>query len=1749
MGSLDAQELRIANKLTERVVEISDLVGMGTNPSVQAEYAMLMTALSREDGGNMMEENARWMEDACLRQSVDRAIDWRKTNMEHEWTKTKVITVGDWEGRLSFEVTMGDYEENETRIERMRTMLTGTKIGVTVDDRRKDWKGPAPRDGMRIILRDKKNERPCTRMEGTCDAVDYHNILEAVEEEMKVRLVVMDGRGEENGGYVVNSEVLIELLDNVVHWCALGIISPGGGTGKDDWTRKEWNTEEERRRECRHREVILRTAGITQEKMEVYMTNRGMGVLPWRRSMTLIIVDEDNEEEGGVRRRNPGTPSPRGDNFERSHKEESSTRSWKGSQNSTALNERMDDVRNRGQVVLMAEGDRLKEDVVHAKFKVHGKDWYVVMQGSDIRRNATIEDDIEDLLEEMEIEIMADDIGSVAISVETTDYGMIWGEDGYVLTGEYALTVNDLRKMMEKGTATMKVAGGPRDGETHNIDMQVIKETVDRAESWIAARILYYAQRKRNRLTRSKKGGQGSLIGQAKKERGVMGRTQENLGITEIRARDEAPELWSDEDMGKYVEMGDWWAGVKGIKHGEIQVVTELCCDDCRWSITMEGLTIARDRSESTVVNAFLRTELGMCLLEHKFRTTGREPMIVMENSGNGYRMRGTIDVLGLSRMCGGGPLIARMEGGISDGHVVEVEAEVVLDIITAARAWTMARANAEEQRLGHDIEKDEDRNTPHLTQTEEQEMEDERNEEQLHTQLEEGAENMPYVVAMNDLAQADTPCREISRTNDGIPVRVVMGRGLGEDKGTTDGDMGARGKDEEERSKGCGDHGGDGLLKNEDDEGGHGDEGPMDMEEMNIEQWMDKNKLGKKQWYGSIINNEDCMVLRWHDGLDQVKLHVETAERSGKFWYAKWGKDAVVAARIGTRTHARMMKIGEMMGLKVTDNDHIPRGNFEVLSGEEMEKQWEQEMYNMAMARGIGESGYTRAMRINEEDMMRATGGPVKRYAVVIHLDRGIVEHPDEIEWRRRDEEKNWTRQTNEWTFRRYDDWMVASKDEWEQGNWNRAEDINGRLALTKISPDTDEYGPGIDMEWKEGMGIMDRIDGEGGFAEPAVKVRDGLTFNERIQMIGIGGEVGDGTFIADAVFELSEDWEEQPEDRMDQLLRCARISLRMYKISGSIPAPKGANIILDFNEEKGDVWIRTREDRSGGGQLEMKGLTSLCGREEVVAGFRVDGKVKKTIIKSNGLKDILQQILVRVEGWANGAFVWGAKAKEVIDLDDQDKEIEQQQGGKPFIAGGALIFGFTREALTSHTKENIMTVAMDRAKYGLRGGLPMKKAELTKRMMSSNKGLVSLSSLGLEGVRDELFGILVEFVNGIMVGKVEGHGIPIYDWVMVKKEIGGRKVKLGLSRQMLSEVEMRMALNATTTRQDYALVAGRGMVRVSAIDDILRRSFQAFLDHEVRLKTHVWIAAIRHNDERGMPRDEPILLGMLSEAGGKKLGDRLMTGLGGNRRGMMLLEGIDLQVFKDARLVWNTSKPSMVGRTKKTLRVVAPEGCDTKMMCDVLREAGITRVHMMAKITRAGPKMEVWMVVPAMGERLSLKSVERGENKWDMEEADRAQESNKEESGRWSWDKGVKRESDHGVIDSDSSVSSITTGTTDLSQKTDKDTAQSTLLKTPMGTMSRMENGVMQRTGKLAEGSEGTVMTNWKDPPTEGSVVVGGQDPSALRADLMNAIKEGCEVIKADLEKEIAVETGELRMMMREMMEGIKKLQSKIE
>ena len=123
-------------------------------------------------------------------------------------------------------------------------------------------------------------------------------------------------------------------------------------------------------------------------------------------------------------------------------------------------------------------------------------------------------------------------------------------------------------------------------------------------------------------------------------------------------------------------------------------------------------------------------------------------------------------------------------------------------------------------------------------------------------------------------------------------------------------------------------------------------------------------------------------------------------------------------------------------------------------------------------------------------------------------------MEYPDEIEWRRREEVDIW-REREGWTFRRYEDWVVASSSSRMVGEWNSADAIVDRISREKIGPDTDDYGDGVLMEQEEGIRLINRLKSDGTLGSVKAEENGEWNFNETVDMVGIGGK-GDGVLMA---------------------------------------------------------------------------------------------------------------------------------------------------------------------------------------------------------------------------------------------------------------------------------------------------------------------------------------------------------------------------------------------------------------------------------------------------------------------------------------------------------------------------------------------------------------------------------------------------------------------------------------------------------
>ncbi len=88
------------------------------------------------------------------------------------------------------------------------------------------------------------------------------------------------------------------------------------------------------------------------------------------------------------------------------------------------------------------------------------------------------------------------------------------------------------------------------------------------------------------------------------------------------------------------------------------------------------------------------------------------------------------------------------------------------------------------------------------------------------------------------------------------------------------------------------------------------------------------------------------------------------------------------------------------------------------------------------------------------------------------------------------------------------------------------------------------------------------------------------------------------------------------------------ARVELKMYKMMSASNVEKGTNMMLDFTEDKGHVWCRPRENRTGERWLRFMDLEKIAREDTVIIGYRREGRVKKSRIGTRGIREIMEQI-----------------------------------------------------------------------------------------------------------------------------------------------------------------------------------------------------------------------------------------------------------------------------------------------------------------------------------------------------------------------------------------------------------------------------------------------------------------------------------------------------------------------------------------
>ena len=77
-------------------------------------------------------------------------------------------------------------------------------------------------------------------------------------------------------------------------------------------------------------------------------------------------------------------------------------------------------------------------------------------------------------------------------------------------------------------------------------------------------------------------------------------------------------------------------------------------------------------------------------------------------------------------------------------------------------------------------------------------------------------------------------------------------------------------------------------------------------------------------------------------------------------------------------------------------------------------------------------------------------------------------------MEHRRRDEEDGTRSGEKGWKFWRWDEWLLASRDEWTEGCWNVVDRMIAGMRFVYIGPRTNEFGEAEVIEEAEGLKIL---------------------------------------------------------------------------------------------------------------------------------------------------------------------------------------------------------------------------------------------------------------------------------------------------------------------------------------------------------------------------------------------------------------------------------------------------------------------------------------------------------------------------------------------------------------------------------------------------------------------------------------------------------------------------------------------------
>ena len=91
--------------------------------------------------------------------------------------------------------------------------------------------------------------------------------------------------------------------------------------------------------------------------------------------------------------------------------------------------------------------------------------------------------------------------------------------------------------------------------------------------------------------------------------------------------------------------------------------------------------------------------------------------------------------------------------------------------------------------------------------------------------------------------------------------------------------------------------------------------------------------------------------------------------------------------------------------------------------------------------------------------------------------------------------------------------------------------------------------------------------------------------------------------------------------------------------------------------------------------------------------------------------------------------------------------------------------------------------------------------------------------------------------------------------------------------------------------------------------MDDGLRRTFRTILEFHLNTIGYAWVIQIKHQLE-GRFRDEAIVVGFVPIGDGAASSNRMPMIKQGNKHGVAIVEGMDVQFFTEVRSIVNKKK-----------------------------------------------------------------------------------------------------------------------------------------------------------------------------------------------------------------------------------------------